>query len=204
MNPLIKPCLDFWRDPWQARFTTPLMIINVLGSVYGYYWYREQLAVTPFYFWPFVPDSPLSTTLFALALAIRLAGTGSILFQTVAFTASIKYGIWAAVVISRYWSGGGPVEFTETMLWLSHLGMAAEGAIYLKTLRFGHAVILLAGTWMLLNDLMDYGGGLHPYLFAAGQETLALATALGLTVLLTTGLGLHKRFYDVKRVGRSE
>lgn len=199
MKCLVKLWCDFWRDPWQVRFMTPLVIVNSLGSVYGYYWYREQLGATPFYFWPFVPDSPLSTTLFALALIIGHKGTRHPLFLAVAFTASIKYGIWAVVIISQYWLGGRPVEFTETMLWFSHLGMAAEGAIFLKTLQPGRMVILLTAAWMLINDWMDYGLGLHPYLFAAGQELLAMVAAVGLTVFLTATLWLRIRFPNVNR-----
>ena len=115
---------DFWNDPWQARFTIPLIVINAVGSACGYYWYHEQLAGTPLYYWPFVPDSPLSTTLFAVALLLSLAGSGSILYRAVALTASIKYGIWAIVMISHYWLNSGPLELTEAMLWLSHYGSA--------------------------------------------------------------------------------
>lgn len=200
LGPIIELWRDFWRDPRQVRFTAPLIIINFLGSVYGYYWYHGQLAATPPYFWPFVPDSPLSTTLFALALTVRPPGAWGILFQVVAFTASIKYGIWAVVVISQYWIGGGPVEFTEAMLLFSHLGMAAEGAIYLRTIPFDRTVVLLTGAWMLLNDFMDYGLGLHPYLFAAGQEHLAFVTALGLTASITAVLGFAHVGCSAKKI----
>ena len=185
---------DFWHDPWQARFTIPLIVINAVGSAYGYYWYREQLAGTPLYYWPFVPDSPLSATLFAVALLLSLAGSGSILYRAVALTASIKYGIWAMVMISHYWLNSGPLELTEAMLWLSHFGMALQGLIYLKTLRLDRRVILLTAFWMVLNDLMDYGMGLHPYLFTEGQAQLALVSAVGLTLSVTAGLGLRRWF----------
>lgn len=125
---------DFLRDPWQRRFALPLVIINLLGSVYGYYWYREQLAGTPFYAWPFVPDSPLSTTLFALALGASLAGVERVFLTIIACTASIKYGLWALAVISHFWWLGGAVTFVESMLWLSHLGMVVQGCIYLRTI----------------------------------------------------------------------
>ncbi|NLW38909.1 MAG: DUF1405 domain-containing protein [Peptococcaceae bacterium] len=185
---------DFWHNPWQGRFMVPLVIINAAGSAYGFYWYHEQLARTPYYFWPFVPDSPLSTTLFALALLLSLAGPGRLLFQTVALTASIKYGIWAMVMISHYWLMGGPLEFTEGMLWVSHLGMALQGFIYLKTLQPGRGVILFTACWMTINDLMDYGLNLHPDLFAPGQRGLALVTAAGLTLTITAGLALGRWF----------
>ncbi len=184
---------DFWKDPRQPRFMAPLLVINVLGSAYGYFWYREQLTETSFYLWPFVPDSPLSTTLFAAALLLHLTGANKTMFQVLACTVSIKYGIWAVIMITNYWSSGGPVAPTETMLWLSHLGMAAEGAIFLRTYRFKINVVIITGAWMLVNDLMDYGAGLHPYLFMAGQDTLAMAAALALTVLLTCFLSFSGR-----------
>lgn len=179
---------EFWKDPRQPRFTMPLLVINVLGSLYGFYWYREQLAETPFYLWPFVPDSPLSSSLFAAALLFHLFGVTKPVFQVLACTVSIKYGIWAVIMITDYWSSGGPVAPTEIMLLVSHLGMAAEGAIFLRTYRFGIGAVLMSGALMLVNDLIDYGAGLHPYLFMAGQETLAMVAAFALTALLASGL----------------
>jgi uncharacterized membrane protein YpjA len=179
---------QFWKDPGQPRFVVPLLVINVLGSIYGFYWYREQLAATPFHLWLFVPDSPLSSALFSTALLFHLLGVTKTLFQVLACTVSIKYGIWAVIMISNYWSSGGPVAPTETMLWLSHLGMALEGAIFLKTYSFRMYAVIITGAWMLVNDLMDYTAGLHPYLFMAGQDALAMVTALVLTGLLTIGL----------------
>jgi len=190
----VKLWKDFWRDPWQRRFTLPLVIINALGSAYGFYWYHEQLAVTPFYLWPFVADSPMASTLFTLALLVRGAGALKRFFQVVAFTAAIKYGIWAIVVITQYWVNYGLFEPTEVMLWFSHLGMAVEGVVFLKTLHFGRVAAGATLLWMLLNDMLDYCAGLHPYLFASGQEPLALATALVLTVLIAGGLVLLQRF----------
>ncbi|MBC3676569.1 DUF1405 domain-containing protein, partial [Bacillus pumilus] len=35
-----------------------ILIINFLGTVYGYYWYIPQLVETPAIFLAFVPDSP--------------------------------------------------------------------------------------------------------------------------------------------------
>jgi uncharacterized membrane protein YpjA len=184
---------DFWREPWQLRFTVPLVIINALGSAYGFYWYHEQLAVTPFYLWPFVADSPLASTLFTVALLLRGSGAWSRLFQVISFTAAIKYGLWAIVVITQFWVKYGQVGPTEVMLWASHLGMAVEGAIFLKTLQIERAAAGVTLLWMLLNDMLDYSAGLHPYLFATDQEPLALATALVLTVLITGGLALLQR-----------
>lgn len=197
---LLKLWRDFWRDPWQARYTVPLVIINALGSGCGYYWYHEQLAATPFYDWLFVPDSPLASTLVTLALLMRGNSALKRLFQAIAFTAAIKYGIWAMVIITQYWLIGGPPGFTEVVLWFSHMGMAVEGVIFLKTLRLDRISVSITGLWMLLNDFMDYHVGLHPYLFAPEQELLAAFTAPALSFLLTGSLVLLQR---ITAAGRS-
>jgi uncharacterized membrane protein YpjA len=184
---------DFWRDPWQWRFTLPLVIINALGSAYGFYWYHEQLAVTPVWLWLFVADSPLASTLFTLALLIRGSGAMRQLFQVIAFTAAIKYGLWAIVIITQFWINYGQVGPTEVMLWASHLGMAIEGVIFLKTMQFRRVAAGITLLWMILNDLLDYCAGLHPYLFAPEQESLAQVAALVLTGLIAAGLLLLQR-----------
>lgn len=173
-----------WEDPFDKWFLTLLIIVNALGSVWGYLWYRQQLAETPWPFWIFTPDSPLSTTLMAVALLTLLVGRPSALFLLLAYTAVIKYGLWAIVLITDYWLRGGPIAFTESMLWLSHLGMAVEGFLYLRHLRVTAGQAIFTGVWMALNDFMDYGLGLHPYLFLPEQRTLAMASAVALTVML--------------------
>lgn len=200
MGWILKQWRDFWRDPRQPRFIIPLVIINLLGSIYGYYWYHEQLAAAPFHLWLFISDSPLSSTLFALALLVRGSSPLKRLFQVVAFTAVIKYGLWAIVIITHYWALYGSVGYTEIMLWVSHLGMAAEGFIFLKTMQFERVTGYITGMWMLINDIIDYSAGLHPYLFAPGQEPAAMMTALALTVCITFGMAALRRLTPVRQV----
>lgn len=194
MNWIMCNWKSFWKDPWQARYVVPLALVNAAGSAYGYYWYAGQLASTSWRLWLFVPDSPLSTTLFAAVLALWLLGYRNVLFNVVAFTACIKYGLWAVIVISDFWAGGGEIRFTEAMLWASHLGMAVQGGIYLKTFLFnaspegrrGVTGPVLAGTaaWMLLNDFLDYYLGIYPYLYTYGQVLLGAASAVSLSLIL--------------------
>ncbi|SFR03401.1 DUF1405 domain-containing protein [Desulfoscipio geothermicus] len=174
---------ELWRRPWRSSLVWPIIITNILGSVYGFYWYRAQLAETPRYLWALVPDSPLSTTLFALALLLVLAGNRPGLITAVACATTIKYGLWAVGMITHYWALGGPVNFTEVMLWLSHWGMALEGFIFLRTVPVPGRALLGASLWMIFNDYMDYFRGLHPYLFSPLQENFALWLAAGLTIV---------------------
>lgn len=174
-----------WLNPMKPWFLITLIIINILGSVYGYYWYRYQLAATPKYLWFFVPDSPLSTTLTAIALIFILVKKRNSLFEWLAFTAVIKYGIWAVVIISHFGLTGGVIEPEIWMLWFSHLGMALEGIIFLRQVKVSWREVALGGAWMLFNDVVDYVLGIYPYLYASYQWLTALLTAVGLSLILS-------------------
>lgn len=208
-----------WDNPFQPFFLKGLLIINFLGSLYGYYWYYDQLLATPWPWWIFTPDSPLSTSLFTLTLALLLSGKGASVKsyegvrgreasapgrnswnpETFAFgsylggkvkgvlgllacAALIKYGLWAVVVIGDYWIKGASVTWIEALLFLSHLGMAAQGYLFLRHWPFYLYQGFLVGIWLMLNDYVDYILGWHPYLFRGDQVPLAAATAIVLSV----------------------
>src|SRR5664279_6254154 len=45
-------------NPW---IVWSLVAVNLISSAAGYvYWYGDSILAAPPYFWPFVPDSPLS------------------------------------------------------------------------------------------------------------------------------------------------
>lgn len=212
---------SFLGDPWQGKYLLLLLAVNILGSLYGYYWYSEQLAETPKTLWLFVPDSPLSTTLFALVAIFALWGHRNLYLEMAAYMSCIKYGLWAVVVIVDFWNSYGHIGFETAMLSVSHLGMAVQAVIYLSTLRFnGRAVIMppgypgrfifsartgmlavgAASVWLLLNDFLDYYLGIHPYLYYTGQEPVAELSAWGLSA--TVIIAVLIRFYKlVQRTG---
>ncbi|MCR4419146.1 MAG: DUF1405 domain-containing protein [Clostridia bacterium] len=176
---------------FDRRFLWLLLAINAGGAASGYLWYREQLASTPRYYWPFVPDSPLSATLFALMLGLWLAGRRGAFSRLVALVATvwiIKYGLWAVGLISDYWSVTARTTPVEWSLWLSHWGMALEGALYFPYLAVSRRTAAAATAWVALNDFIDYGLGQHPYLFLESQHPLALSLALGLSLGLSAAV----------------
>lgn len=179
---------NFWRITWYEPFRRPflwfLLVTNGIGAVSGYFWYEGQLATTSWYGWFFVPDSPLSATLFTLALAGWLGQRQWSLFYLLATTAVIKYGVWAVILIVDYWVRGGQPTFLEVMLFLSHIGMAVEGVIYLRHLAISAGQVGLIAVWMLFSDWIDYGRGLHPYLYRPDQWLLAMLLAVSLSVVL--------------------
>lgn len=173
-----------FRNPFRRWFLKVLIVINILGSVYGYYWYSGQLEVTPVYLWLFTFDSPFSTTLFALALTGILLGYNNRLLQLVAYTGVIKFGIWAAVVILDFWVAGGTPTIIVSLLFLSHLGMALEGWVYIRHLYVPPGYLILLALWFGVGDFLDYFVGIHPYLYYPGQFTVAAVTAVLLSIVL--------------------
>ena len=50
------------------------------------------------------------------------------------------------------------------MLIVGHTAMAACALLYARFFRFGAAALLVAAAWTFLNDGVDYGFGVYPYL----------------------------------------
>lgn len=175
---------------FSRRVLGSLAAINAAGAASGYLWYADQLAATPRRFWPFVPDSPLSATLFAALLLLILAGRhqrwyGQAL-SAVALCWIIKYGLWAVGILTDYWLTPSSPTWLEWVLWWSHLGMAAEGLLYFPFLPVSWPARVLVTAWLAVNDYVDYGLGHHPYLFLEEQWCLAMLLA----VSLSAGLAL--------------
>ncbi|MEW4370279.1 DUF1405 domain-containing protein [Paenibacillus kandeliae] len=171
------PISYFWsRDVLTSRgFLWLLLICNVLGTIYGYYWYALQMEYT-LQHWPawivvFVPDSPTASLFFSVALVFLLypprrgwAKGIRVLFEALAVVTSVKYGVWAVVMI--FWGAalGQELVWENWMLTVSHLAMAIEALLYVRFFLFRWTSLLVALGWTLLNDYMDYGQGVYPWL----------------------------------------
>jgi len=180
---LIKSFLRLLCNPFERGFLWSLVLINFLGSIYGFYWYRFQLAETPWYYLIFIPDSPLSSSLFTIALITIIMCKRSSWLELLAYFWVIKYGIWA-VILNLDVNNYGQFGFDNLMLTISHAGMAVEGFLFLRHLKYSVPQLLGIVLWLGINDYMDYVVGLHPWLFDPGQLGLAQSSAIGLSVLL--------------------
>lgn len=177
---------------WQALFW-----INLLGSFYGFWWYRDQLMATPVKYWLIVPDSPGSTLLFSFFLLtlltgrfaaaqskpIRLTGWVSLL-AAVAFVSNMKYGLWTAIVLPEYAIRSGILTFDTVHLSLSHFGMWVQGILFAHYYRPGLPAALAALGWMLFQDYVDYWLLLtYPTLPADWMEPSARSVAVTLSLV---------------------
>ncbi len=169
-------------------FCWGLFVINLLGSIYGFYWYKNQLIATEWYWLIFVPDSPTASTFFTLVLGLYLIRKRSPLLEAFAAITLVKYGTWAVVMI--LW--GGLVDtrpFLEALNWQhwmligSHLGMALQAILYAPFYTFKWREIAGVAAWTLLNDFLDYRFDLHPWV-APPLEVYHLQMAI-FTLLLS-------------------
>jgi uncharacterized membrane protein YpjA len=194
------------RHVWTMPFVLwSLFWVNLLGTIYGYIWYAQtgQLGYTfeflPAWVIPFVPDSPTASLFFTLSLAYLLwdrygkrgsenskQQPGLLRSFIVVFGAvtSLKYGIWAVAMIFAGAYQGTPMEWTDWMLVISHLGMAVEGVIYIRFFRLLPSAFVLVTSWLLLNDWMDYHGyAVYPWLPNVLKDDLGIIEAF--TVMLS-------------------
>jgi uncharacterized membrane protein YpjA len=133
-----------------------LLIINILGTIYGYIWYGSQLSETPLQFLLFVPDSPTASLFFVFVLIAFLLGRNWPLLEALAMVTLFKYGIWAVVMNLLVWKETGTLDPIAWMLILSHAAMALEGILYAPFYRLKPWHLAFAAIWTLHNDVIDY------------------------------------------------
>jgi uncharacterized membrane protein YpjA len=158
---MILPILSYFRKPYVLLL---LLLINVPGTIYGFVWYWNQLKATPWYFTPFVPDSPTASLFFVFVLIAFLLKTNWPLFEALAGVTLIKYGIWAVVMNSSSVMAGAPLTSDIIMLNLSHAGMAIQALIYAPYFRIKPWHLIVALIWTVHNDIIDYVFGMFPWL----------------------------------------
>ena len=127
-----------WIYPSLANrsFLFLLLLINIAGTIYGYYWYGWQLAETPAIFLPFVPDSPTASLFFVFVIIAFLVKKKWPLAEALAIVTLFKYGIWAVVMNLLVYFVQGELDFTGFMLMASHFAMAVQGLLYAPFYRF--------------------------------------------------------------------
>lgn len=200
--------MKHWQVFWHWVLTIPerrrlvwiLVPIDLLGAVYGFNWYYEQLRRTPFKAWPVVPDSPLSTLLFGLVLIGILRKRRITWLEGIAYLSMVKYGVWTVLVLGHYALVYHTLDFETAHLMLSHAAMALEAVIFLRYYPPGLKPALLATGWSLFNDYMDYFYDYHPTLpapeFVGGIAWLSFLSSLifgtGLILWASRFRGLEK------------
>lgn len=185
-----------WLDQFRARprLAWLLVLINLGGVAYGFYYYGPQFGLTPAWLWPWVPDSPASVGLFALALALHQLKRPSQVVDWLAFLANIKVGLWTVFVLGYYDAHFGiwtePLTNLNFWLFWLHAAMAAQALVLARSLRLGKAAAIAAG-WFGLDIAMDYGLAPFEYAGCVGTKPITVPCQdVGLLVGVTVGLWL--------------
>jgi uncharacterized membrane protein YpjA len=183
----------FWESLGKSWFLWLLLIINFLGTIYGFYWYKDQLASThPAYLRIFVPDSPTGSGLFTLVLFTYIIGRQIPLLEALAGITNFKYGVWAVGVIVAGWGLGDEVRWEQIMLIVSHTGMAIESMLYTKFYKLSWLTVGLAALWTLNNDFLDYVMDINPWL---PDELVPYTGIVGLCTVLLSLLSISLIWY---------
>jgi uncharacterized membrane protein YpjA len=133
-----------------------LLVVNIVGTVYGYYWYGWQLKQTPAIFLPFVPDSPTASLFFVFVLIAFLLKKNWPLIEALAIVTLFKYGVWAVVMNILVYFVQGELDWQGYMLRASHGAMAIQGLLYAPFYRIKWWHIVITAIWTLHNDVIDY------------------------------------------------
>ena len=180
-----------------------LFWFNLLGSIYGFYWYYNQMASTPWYWNFFVPDSPTSSSFFTLVLLLWLLRKSSPLLEMISMVTNIKYGIWACGVIITYWAADGKLYPSDLMLMTSHAAMAIEVILFNFAYRFDWRVLWVGAVWLLFNDFVDYVYGIHPWL-QDDRFTTYITFWTAVLSIATICLVAFLRPKDINRIARTK
>lgn len=148
---------------YQRSWLMMLLICNILGMIYGYIWYGEQLSNTPWQFKIFVPDSPTAILFLVISISLILIQKQNSIIDALAFVTLFKYGIWAVIMNILFIIEQGDITVNGLVLMFSHSIMAVQAIYFYPRFKRSMIGISVAMTWVFLNDYIDYFHLQFPY-----------------------------------------
>lgn len=198
-----------------------IALINLVGIAYGFYYYRDQFQVTPWWLWVFVPDSPLAVLWAEAALIGYWLGWRAGVLDALAFIGNVQVGLWTVYVLLAYADAFGTYTLNlNTVLLGAHAGMAVLALIFLEGLRRERAVaprrawlaVGLAAAYYLVNDALDYFGpdfnpfetgcGMRPYTVPCDPALEGALTAVTFGLTMLGALALVVAMRQAPKAGR--
>jgi uncharacterized membrane protein YpjA len=135
-----------------------VVAVNLVGTAFGFWYYRFQFAAEPLAMWPLVPDSPVATLFIALSLALWKLDRSSEIVNALAFFGCWKLGLWTPFVLVVFADGFLATTPPPMYAFLlgSHLMMVVEAFVIHRYSDFPVGAVAVAVAWYGLNDLVDY------------------------------------------------
>ncbi len=140
------------------RLAWPIALVNLIGTGFGFWYYRFQLESTAWQVWPWVPDSPLATLFMAASLALWQLDRNSELVNMLAFYGNIKLGLWTPLALVLFHQDFLAYQHPAMYAFLvgSHLLMVAQAFLIHRYSTFPPWAILGALAWYTVDLLIDY------------------------------------------------
>lgn len=140
-----------------------LLLFNILGTIYGFIWYSDQLIKTKWYFLPFVPDSPIASLFLCFAIVGLILNKQYPIIEALAFVTLIKYGIWAVVMNIMMIHYEHDITIMNIFLIMSHGIMAIEAIYFYPRFKIAISGLFISMIWVFNNDFVDYILDKYPY-----------------------------------------
>ena len=178
-----------------------LLVATSTAFLVGVRFYVETMPGVATLLWPLYADSPTAIALVTLSLASLLPNLGSRLreaptnrplsyLHTLAFVWLVKYGLWTAIALNlradRYVGFGPAALYDYWFIIGTHLLFVLLAFAILHYGRTTRGALWLSFFLLSVNDLIDYGIGLHPplrYEPGAVLPTLTVALSVGVVAL---------------------
>ena len=151
----LSPLPQFVED-LALRYAWLIVVVNLAGTAFGFWYYRVQFAQTPIVMWPFVPDSPGATLFIALSLAAWKLGYDPEWLHALAFFGCLKLGLWTPFVQLFLNGPSGIAAWLYWFLVVSHLAMALQAFLIQRYADFPIGAVAVAVVWYGFNDVVDY------------------------------------------------
>lgn len=143
----------------DKRLLAIIIIINIIGAIAGLFYYWDQLAMTPWYLWLFVPDCPLYVFFMAIALSLIWLGRPHGTFNLITAVGCAMYGTWTMLTLiyfsEMYFSPANALM--SSLLFISHFGMAVESLLLVPYVKYVKAISWAdTAVWFIILDLGDF------------------------------------------------
>lgn len=139
------------------RLVWPIVFANVLGTLFGFWYYVPQFSVEPLALWAFVPDSPMATLFVGASLALWATGRGREWVHALGFFGCLVLGLWTPYTLLVFRDGFSYLPwYMYAFLFCSHLAMAVEAFVVQRYADFTVRAVAVAFAWYTANLVLDY------------------------------------------------
>jgi len=164
--------LHRFKTDW--RLLAPLLLLNVVGMAFGWYYYWDvgqfdpaSRYYQPPWTWPLVADSPNAVALFFVAaLAYKLTRWRNRWLDALAFVLNVYVGCWTTMLFLAYRHDMGTFDYASVargnanpVLFIAHMGMPLQAFVLWQDLRrdrWGAAGIATVLAFLALYVWVDY------------------------------------------------